>query len=227
MSKIDKKIKIFNYADLAVSILVVAFVFIFAFSAMMTTHLGGDISEILPEIFPEAPSVPESTHTETENNRGSSEYPTLYAAEVKAAAEKYGIEEERIYAVIKVESNFKKDAVSVADARGLMQMLPSTYKSQCNRLGLEYREEDLFDPAVNIDICTYYLKRMYDMYEDWNHAHAAYNAGYGNVNKWLKTPEYVRENKLIIEKIPFTETKNYVNRVNYYYLKYKLANASK
>lgn len=215
LKKTKKSPKTFgDFVDLAVAVLVVGFVFVLAFSAIMVSYF-------------ENKEPPVTTPATQNNNQGSSEYPTLYAKEVKAAAEKYGIEEERIYAVIKVESNFKKDAVSYADARGLMQMLPSTYESQCKRLGIEYNEEDLFDPAKNIDVCTFYLKRMYDMYGDWDHAHAAYNAGYGNVNKWLKNPEYTREGKLINDKIPFKETRNYVKKVNYYYTEYKLANASK
>ena len=219
MSSTNKKIKIFNTADTVVSIIVVAFLFVFAFSALMTNYLEDDT---------DSPNhTPGQTSSSETDVRGSSIYPTLYAKEVRAAAEKYGIEEERIYAVIKVESDFRKDCVSSVGAVGLMQMLPSTYKSQCERLGIKYYAEDLYDPAINIDICTYYLKRMYNMYNDWDHAHAAYNAGYGNVNKWLKNPEYVREGKLINDKIPFKETRNYVKKVNYYYMEYKLANVDK
>ena len=206
----QNKKSFWGIADTVVAIFVAVFIFVFALSAVMASYLED-----------ETPSTSQGN-----TNQGSTEYPTLYAKEVKAAAEKYGIEEERIYAVIRVESNFKKEAVSSADARGLMQMLPSTYESQCKRLGIEYNVEDLFDPAKNIDVCTYYLKRMYDMFGDWDHAHAAYNAGYGNVKKWLKNPEYTREGKLINDKIPFKETRNYVKKVDYYYTEYKLANAS-
>lgn len=217
MSKSSKKtLKAFNVADLVVSIIVVAFLFVFAVSAMVVNFLQDD--------EPTSPSTAPTPTTTKSQTFG--EYPRLYAAEVKAASEKYGIEEERIYAVIRVESNFKADCVSRADARGLMQMLPSTYEGVCKRLGREYNVDDLFDPAINIDVCTYYLKYIYNMFEDWNHTHAAYNAGHYRVKTWLKDERYSKDGKLIVENIPYKETRSYVNKVNYYYNEYKLEKAN-
>ena len=220
MSKsVNKKIKAVNIADIVVSCIVVAFLFVFAFSAMVTHYLSDGDDAPTPTQSDPAP-------TEEKITQSYGEYPRLYAAEVKAASEKYGIEEERIYAVIRVESNFKADCVSRVGARGLMQMLPSTYKGVCERLGRQYNADDLFDPAINIDICTYYLKYVYDMFDDWDHAHAAYNAGHYRVKTWLKDERYSKDGKLIVEKIPYKETKNYVNKVNYYYNEYKLEKAN-
>ncbi len=189
---------------------VVAFIFLLSLSAAMVDFL-------------ETPDTPPATPDDTE--RTYLEYPTVYRDAVKKASQKYGIEEERIYAVIRVESNFKEKCVSRADARGLMQMLPSTYKGVCEKLGRKYDENDLFDPEINIDVCTYYMKYIYDKFGDWDHAHAAYNAGYVRVQGWLKDDKYSKNGKLIIENIPIVETRNYVNKVNYYYNEYKLAKA--
>ncbi len=145
--------------------------------------------------------------------------PTVFADEVKKAEEDYGIEKERIYAVMRVESSFKPTAVSRSDARGLTQMLPSTYKELCSKRGVTYNVEDLFDPAVSIDFGMYYLKWLYDYFGDWDLAHMAYNAGIGNVKNWLKNPEYCKDGKIVY--IPVTQTRNYVERINYYYNEYK------
>lgn len=145
--------------------------------------------------------------------------PVVFSQEVERAAEIYGIEKERIYAVMKVESNFNPNVVSKANARGLLQIIPSTYKELCQKRGVDYRQEDLFDPAINIDFGIYYLKWLYDIFGDWDLAHMAYNGGIYNVQKWLENPEYSKDGKVFY--IPFDETRRYVELVNYYYEQYK------
>ena len=152
-------------------------------------------------------------------NEGSTEYPKLYSEYVKKAAKDYKIEEARIYAVIMVESSFRADSVSVSDARGLMQMLPSTYEDVCKRRGMEYNPDELFDPAVNIDACTYYLNWLYERLGNWNNVHIAYNAGIGNVLKWLENGDYC-ENGIIINT-PSAQANAYIDRIEYYYNEYK------
>lgn len=179
--------------------------------AVMAIALFG-IHNATKETTPSPTSTPASTPTDIT-------CPNVYAYEVKKASEDYGIEKERIYAVMRVESNFKPKAVSRADARGLTQMLPSTYKELCDKRGVKYNVEDLFNPAVSIDFGMYYLKWLYDYFGDWDLAHMAYNAGIGNVKKWLENPEYCKDGKIVY--IPVTQTREYVKQINYYYNEYK------
>ena len=140
-----------------------------------------------------------------EENRA--EWTVRYTEEVAAAAAKYDVPASRIYAVIKVESDFDPKAESSHGARGLMQMLPSTFEEQCEVRGEKYDASRLYEPAVNIDYCTEYLKILYDMTEDWRWAHIAYFAGIGNVLRWIDAG-YTPEN------IPMDSAKTYLRRIN-------------
>ena len=123
-----------------------------------------------------------------------------------------------IHAVARQESLFNPNAVSPAGARGLMQLMPGTAKEVAGRLGLPYAQSRLHENAYNIRLGASYLQRMINLY---NGSHvlavAAYNAGPGNVNKWLNRFGDPRQPNVDvidwIEQIPFSETRNYVQRV--------------
>jgi soluble lytic murein transglycosylase-like protein len=126
---------------------------------------------------------------------------------VLAAASRYGVDAELISSVMEVESHFNPKAVSVKNARGLMQLLPET----AARLGVK----DIFDPKENIDAGTHYLHDLLQLYKnDLTLALAAYNAGPDNVQKYGNVP-------------PFRETESYVKQVKRKYQKNKSAPASK
>src|SRR3546814_6832769 len=87
-----------------------------------------------------------------------------------------------------------------------------------NRIGLDYQPSSLtVDTDYNIQLGSSYFKRMFDRYGSYPLAIAAYNAGPGNVNKWLAANGDPRTGTVDmigwIEAIPFTETRNYVQRV--------------
>lgn len=138
----------------------------------------------------------------------------VYRREYKEYVEKYsaeyGVLEYTVYAVMKTESNFSKDAVSKSGAVGLMQLMPETYLWLIERSGAE--AGDIYDPEENIKYGVYLLSILYERYGDDEIVFAAYNAGIGNVDRWLAEEEY---------EIKFEETKNYVNKVKTAQEKYK------
>ena len=120
-----------------------------------------------------------------------------------------------VMGVIRTESSFIPDAVSPMGARGLMQIMPATAEWLAERMGFSHHEDDLFCPAYNIRMGTYYLRLLLNMFDVQDTALAAYNAGMGNVRNWLEDPRYSDDGKTL-HTIPFLETRNYVERVNRY-----------
>lgn len=149
------------------------------------------------------------------------EYPTKYDKYVDLYSNEFGVDKNLVYAIIKAESNFKDDAVSSAGAIGLMQIMPATYIYDIkDALGMSGDESNLYDPAINIRSGVYYISRLIEHFNDVRAAIAAYNAGIGNVSKWLEDAKICDDGKLITENVPFYETRVYINRVEYYYEQY-------
>ena len=122
------------------------------------------------------------------------------------------------HGITRQESSFDRNAVSHAGARGLMQLMPGTAREQAGKLGLGYSRSRIHDPQYNITLGSAYFQRMLNT---WNGsvplAVASYNAGPGNVRKWINRYGDPRTNRVDtigwIEAIPFMETKGYVQRV--------------
>lgn len=151
--------------------------------------------------------------------------PEEYAEFVEKYAQEYSVSEELVWAVIKTESGFDSSAVSNKGAIGLMQMMPSTFEWLTNDILRDHHNSGmLYDPETNIKYGTYYLSRLHNRFGDWDTAIAAYNGGEGNVSEWLADLRYSDDGKkLKIENIPdeFSETENYVKKVNKAFRKYK------
>ncbi len=127
---------------------------------------------------------------------------TPYHDIIRAAADRYGVDADLIHCVIAVESNFNEKAISRMNARGLMQLLPTTAK----RMGVR----NIFDPKENVDGGTRYLRDMLERYNgNITLALAAYNAG----------PEKVKRYGNRVP--PYAETQNYVQRIARGYAKIK------
>ena len=140
-------------------------------------------------------------------------YPRDYAEYAEVYAQKYGVPEALVFAVIRTESDFDSGAVSEVGAVGLMQIMPSTFTWLTGDLLFEHLESGmLYDPETNIRYGTYYLSYLYDRYGDWELALAAYNGGLGNVDKWLVDDRYA-DGEGGLKKIPFKETRQFVRRV--------------
>ena len=127
-------------------------------------------------------------------------------SDIYSACLKHNIDKNLVISIAYTESKFNKNAVSKKGAIGVMQVMPKTATFIIQKhsiVGLN----NLFDSKTNIEIGVLYLKYLIEKYCDEIIAIAAYNAGEGNVKKWLENET------LNLEKIPFTETYNYVKKV--------------
>ncbi|GHD48708.1 lytic transglycosylase [Thalassobaculum fulvum] len=124
-----------------------------------------------------------------------------------------------VHAIIRQESGFDADAVSRVGARGLMQLMPGTAKQTARTAGVEYDLGSLIaDPNYNVRLGRTYLNEMIARFNDqYVLAIAAYNAGPHRVNQWIARYGHPASPDVDvidwIEKIPFSETRNYVQRV--------------
>jgi len=141
-------------------------------------------------------------------------YPIAYEEEVALASDTFGVDEAIIYSIIYCESSFNREAVSNLDARGLMQMIPTTYEWLCELDGIEYAEENLFDAQENVYYGTKYLSMLYEKYKNWDAVFAAYHAGNGRVDKWLEDGTVVIDADGKLTGIPINATEVYVEKVN-------------
>lgn len=143
-------------------------------------------------------------------------YPKTYSEIISVYAEKYNVEENLIYAVIKAESNFDSNAVSNREAIGLMQIVEETAIDVANQnqidVDTENITEELLDIDNNINIGTKYLSTLLAQYGNMEIALAAYNAGIGTVNNWIEK-QIIQADGSDIENIPYKETNNYVRKI--------------
>ena len=138
-------------------------------------------------------------------------FPLKYEDVIDHYADKYNLSDELLMGVICAESKFDTMAHS-GKAMGLMQITDETAKWICDQLNMEYSEDMLYIPETNIKMGSYYLSYLIDHYCNTETALAAYNAGMGNVTKWLGDERYSVD-KVTLSDIPYGETKRYVQRV--------------
>lgn len=145
-------------------------------------------------------------------------YPLKYKEYVFKNAQVYGLDSTLIFSIIKVESSFNKDAISNVGAIGLMQITEETGEYIAKMQGIE--KYDLFEPQTNIAFGCYYLKYLLLKFEVLSTALCAYNAGEGNVSGWLNVSKYSNDKKTL-KNIPFPETREYINKIQKTFSKYK------
>ena len=139
-------------------------------------------------------------------------YPMKYTEFVEMYSEENNLSTDFVYAVIKCESGFHNDAVSSVGAKGLMQIMPDTFDWIHGRLRDDASYSDIFDPELNIKYGCHLYGYLLQKYESEEVAVAAYHAGLGNVDKWLKNEEYSFDGKTLSD-IPFSSTEQYVRKV--------------
>jgi soluble lytic murein transglycosylase len=124
-----------------------------------------------------------------------------------------------VHAIARQESQFSQNAISRTAARGLMQLMPATAAEMARKLGLPVSVSALSDdPMYNLTVGNAYFMRLLNAYHgSYPLAVAAYNAGPGRVNQWLASRGDPRQGELDwvewIERIPISETRNYVTHV--------------
>ena len=137
-----------------------------------------------------------------------------------------------IHAISRQESQFDRAAISHAGARGLMQLMPGTAREQSGKIGMAYNQASLTtDPQLSMMLGSSYFQRIFNQFGSYPLAIAAYNAGPGNVNKWLAANGDPRQGSADmvgwIEAIPISETRGYVQRVLENAVVYDLMNPSR
>jgi len=148
--------------------------------------------------------------------------PLKYTDLIDRYCEEYKLDGALVLALIREESFFRPDAVSPANANGLMQLLLETARQVAYSHRMKVFRTDLFDPETNIRLGTEYLKNLLDKYNGkLPLALAAYNAGWERVDEWMNRFGTVKDDEFI-EMIPFTETRNYVKNIlrNYFYYRF-------
>lgn len=138
--------------------------------------------------------------------------PYAYDEYIEKYSKEYGLDKSLVAAVIYQESRYRPDAESRVGALGLMQVMPDTGRWIAGKLKEEFSEKKLLDPETNIRFGTWYLSYLLDRFDgNLRSALAAYNAGPGSVDKWLKDDRYSEDGELT--EIPFKETREYVTTV--------------
>ncbi len=143
-------------------------------------------------------------------------YPRPHRNLVSHYSQSFGIDEDIVYAVMRQESFFKENAVSVSNARGLMQIMGPTGKGLAHGLGLG--PYSLFDPEISIQMGAKFLKYLLSSNQnDLKWASIAYNGGPGNLRKW-KRNHYHGDFNHFLEELPLKEPRDYCRIVtsNYY-----------
>jgi soluble lytic murein transglycosylase len=140
-------------------------------------------------------------------------YPRPWTPIVADASKLAQVPSDWLFAVMRQESLFRKDAVSRADARGLMQMQPATAITVARRWHLPLpTRQSLFDPTIAVPLGAVYLRDLLDKYRGrLDESLAAYNAGPNAVARWL--PAHPIDADVWIENIPYTETRSYVQHI--------------
>ena len=144
------------------------------------------------------------------------QHPLYYADTITAYADAQELDPALVAAVILCESSYDPKAESRLGARGLMQLMPDTAEWVAHKLGedgADYSFDKLYDPQTNIRFGTWYLGYLSRRFDgDATKIVCAYHAGQGNVDSWLKNPQYSSDG-VTLDIIPTKDTATYASRV--------------
>lgn len=143
-------------------------------------------------------------------------FPNKYNSYIEEYSKEFGVDPILVKGVIRTESDFRPDALSNQNAKGLMQITNSTGEWIAGKLGIkDFTPSMLYNPEINIEFGCWYLKYLEDEFGNTDSAIAAYNAGRNNVKAWLNNKKYSTDGHTL-NNIPFVETANYVKKVNFF-----------
>ena len=189
-------------------------------SIMLASILSslGEYSRAMYTIRPYIPSLSSSNGYSPDNRLWPLVYPAGYSDLITHHAVRNNLDPFLVYAIIREESWFNREAVSPAGALGLMQLMPGTAKRVAKE---SYAgRESLFDPEVNIELGTrFFADRLRQFDGNIFLAIASYNAGPEAVEKWMNQFDG-NELDEFIESIPYKETREYVKKVFRSYMEY-------
>ena len=140
-------------------------------------------------------------------------YPLDYWPLIEKYSQQLQLDPYLLAALMAQESTFTADIRSSANARGLMQLMPSTARRYATKLGIKpFTTALLTQPEVNVRIGAYYFKELMDRFGGAHFALASYNAGESRVARWIESAPGLPTDEFI-DNIPFPETQNYVKRI--------------
>ncbi len=142
-------------------------------------------------------------------------YPLVYEPLLVERANVERLDPTLVAALTRRESQFDRDVVSSAGATGLMQLMPATGAEVARRLRIaEYRSEQLVVPEVNLALGSRYLRELLERRGgSVVPALISYNAGPHRYTSWRRFPEFSASTDLMIDRIPFSETRRYVKAI--------------
>jgi soluble lytic murein transglycosylase len=140
-------------------------------------------------------------------------FPRPYWTDLKKYSSSNALDPYLVASLIRQESEFNPNAVSRANAVGLMQLLPKVGRGVAKQEKIKhFTPQELFTPEVNLRLGTRYFRSMVDKFGSFEYALAAYNAGADRVEAWMNYGKY-RDPQEFVESIPFTETREYVQAI--------------
>jgi len=142
-----------------------------------------------------------------------------YVEEIRASAHSCGVDPCLLMALVRTESSFDPGAVSLAGARGLTQIMPETFRWLQSKTGERLPLDALFEPAVSLHYGALLLQLLLEEFGETRTALAAYHAGRGQVNRWLRDPALSPDGRSLAQ-IPLPATRHYVHKVMQAYQQY-------
>ncbi|MEM7412857.1 MAG: transglycosylase SLT domain-containing protein [Myxococcota bacterium] len=140
-------------------------------------------------------------------------WPAPYEHELRAAQQPGAPSPALVYSIMREESGYRPEVISVSGARGLLQLMPETATRVARRVALTtFEPDDLFRPEVNIQLGSAYLGQLLARFDGYAPAAiGSYNAGPQAVSRWLK--DELASEDVWVEQIPYSQTRAYVKRV--------------
>jgi soluble lytic murein transglycosylase len=139
-------------------------------------------------------------------------FPLPYESTLRREADRNDFDPMFAAGLIRQESTFQADVVSYANAVGLMQILPKTGRILAKQRKMKFTKTSLFDPEINIELGMLYIANLTRLTGGLEYAAAAYNAGEDRIALWKSERSY-EEVPELVESIPFTQTREYVQIV--------------